>query len=131
MGVYVVNGDIALLYQILNENVFQSNILCPREYVQLPATSNVDVLSRYKGTLQNRFLKPSSTITLNQNTVYFVVSTAATSSASVTNYETRLWKPTSKLTRPLVIIMIYDNTGNGLVMFILLVQQYFFWMIQE
>ena len=71
MGVYVVNGDIALLYQILNENVFQSNVLCPRGVGTIAGDVQCGrvVLSWYKDTLKNPFLKPSCTITFEKNTV--------------------------------------------------------------
>ena len=60
-----------------------------REYVRLPSAYNVEMLSRYDGTLRNPFLKPTSTIMLEQITAFFMASTAATSSASIVELQVK------------------------------------------
>ena len=71
---------------------------------------NVEVLLiMYNGTLLNHFSKPGSTFMLEQNTASFMVSAAATSSASIVDCAVRLWRPNLMLIRPLVSITVYDN----------------------
>ena len=78
-------------------------------YVQLPATCNVEVFSRYNDTLLNHFLKPSFTIMLKQNTALFMVSAAVTSFASIVYCAVRLWGPTLKLIGSMASITIYKD----------------------
>ena len=73
-----------------------------------------EVLLRYNGTLLNPFLKPSSTIMLEQDTASVMVGTASTSSASIVDCAVRLWGPTLKLMGSSTSIMIYEDVNLSL-----------------
>ena len=59
--------------------------------------------------LLNTFLKPSSVMVLEHNTASFMVSAAATSSASIVDCAVRLWRPILKVMGPLASITIYED----------------------
>ena len=109
LGVHVVGGDLALSTSSLVKEDLSAMYFAREEYVRLPVTCNVEMLTRYNGMLLNYFLKPSSTIILEQNPTSVIVSAAATSSTSIVNCSVRLWRPTLKLIGPLASISIYEN----------------------
>ena len=78
-------------------------------YIRLPVMCSADVLSTYSGTLPNLSSKPSSNITLEQNTTSFIVRAAATSSASIVDCVVSPHSPTLKLIGPLASIITYDD----------------------
>ena len=77
--------------------------------MRLPGTCSADVFSMYSGTLPKLSSKPCSHIMLEQDTTFFIVRAAATSSACIVDCAVSPCSPTLKLIGALTsITMNYD-----------------------
>ena len=105
LGLNKVDADLALLHQLLPEEVPHRNVLCARAVGAVAG----DVLSMYSGALPNLSSKPSSNIVLKQNTASFILRAATTSSTSIVDCAVNPYSPILNLFRALASIAMYDE----------------------
>ena len=108
----VVDADLTLLHQLLHEKVPQRDMICARTVCAVAG----DVQHRHVVDVQRHAAKlsskPSSNITLEQNTASFIVRAVATSSASIVGCAVSSYSAILKLIGALAGIAMCDDVNQ-------------------